>query len=99
VAHAVDLDADPRVLTGLVGAPAATGAEVDGRRVRGLGDDGGDHAAQLARGAQRVHQPEEVLRGARRREDRRDAAQGTDLAHLLRVPRNGPLALQPTHTM
>ncbi len=99
VAHAVDLDADPRVLAGLVRAPATAGAEVDGRRVGGLGDDGGDHAAQLSRGAQRVHQPEEVLRGARRREDRRDAAQGTDLAHLLRVPRNGPRALQPTHTM
>jgi len=34
VPHAVDLDADPGVLSGLVSLPATPRPEVDGRRVR-----------------------------------------------------------------
>ncbi len=89
--HAVDLDAEPQVLTGLVPGPFPPGLDQDGDRVGRLALDAFDAPAQLARGPQRVDQLEVVV-GQQRRGERaheaehaaagvRDAWRGAALSH------------------
>ena len=69
VGIAVDDDADPQVLAGLVARPLVARPDHDRHRVAGLGLDALDPAAQLARRPERVDQLEVVV-GQQRREQR-----------------------------
>jgi hypothetical protein len=61
VADALDVDADPQVLAGVVAVPLVAGLDVDRRGLVGLRDDPLDAPAQLARGPERVDQLEVVV--------------------------------------
>ena len=75
VALAVDVEADPQVLAGLVAGPGVPGADQDRGRVAGLAVELLDPAAELARRPQRVDQLEVVV-GQQRRGEGADRAQG-----------------------
>jgi len=60
--HALDVEADPQVLAGLMAAPAVSGLDEHRRGVPGLTVDRFDPAAQLARGPQGIDQLQIVVR-------------------------------------
>ena len=67
VPAAVDRDADPQVLTGLVAGPLVRGADHDRRGLGRLGTDLLDRPLQLAGRPERVHQRQVVVGEQRRR--------------------------------
>jgi hypothetical protein len=91
VAHAVELDADPGPLSGLVRLPAAARAEVDGGGVRRFGDHLGDHAAKLAGRKDGIEKREDVLRRQRGCQNRRGAYQLAEPNHIVRHLLDSPM--------